>query len=612
MSNSGFIEDNKKPAPTPRGRGTAKPSAPADEKPILDMPVFSRTEAFRTGADGGNSERFYNTYLEIIKESGKNENNQLYRINGELLRQLNQRNGYLIYASCVGNDLLWHIIVLEGDKQPVQRRNALEIGRRRADVFEYQSTIDGFTNDVVDMFEEWVKTNIRVNGEYVYSALTIVPAEARLDDQLVVKTYLESADDANYMVAGTDKPFDADYLHDNSTVRGSIAFTFSTLPGSDGAPIRADFTGSVRESIDRANPNIILANDRGETYVSVTGYIDARWAEPAKAERGRDASYACYAPEIVLTDINLYHDARFGNLERLALGLAMVPPLNTDNRWMQQFMPGINKTDLQNFRGFGYGLTIPGVAPTFLDVTEEQLNDSRTFADTMDDLFQFEEEGVEVSLIIREGSVGYATKKILIDIANGSTDSEDIFIDAINDLTDNKFGALWAKAKDQTIVVDAQRLPYGYWTNKDGIRPIEEIDTLAVENRLKNSFPEMLDDWFAVTALGGSSFDSDERMTKLVDIYQQVTQNTFVMKGFATKVTFGAEFLECIYDAISKTDMAISVDFEGDQGFSRGRRGSGRRYGIRNDMARNDRGTHDNRSRGDRYVQTGYRRGGRR
>ena len=119
-------------------------------------------------------------------------------------------------------------------------------------------------------------------------------------------------------------------------------------------------------------------------------------------------------------------------------------------------------------------------------------------------------------------------------------------------------------------------------------------------------------DWFAVTALGGSSFDSDERMTKLVDIYQQVTQNTFVMKGFATKVTFGAEFLECIYDAISKTDMAISVDFEGDQGFSRGRRGSGRRYGIRNDMARNDRGTHDNRSRGDRYVQTGYRRGSRR
>ena len=149
-------------------------------------------------------------------------------------------------------------------------------------------------------------------------------------------------------------------------------------------------------------------------------------------------------------------------------------------------------------------------------------------------------------------------------------------------------------------------------TDKDGIRPIEEIDTLAVENRLKNSFPEMLDDWFAVTALGGSSFDSDERMTKLVDIYQQVTQNTFVMKGFATKVTFGAEFLECIYDAISKTDMAISVDFEGDQGFSRGRRGSGRRYGIRNDMARNDRGTHDNRSRGDRYVQTGYRRGSRR
>ena len=597
--NQGFTR-GQKTAPESVQENTREQAAQVNQQRYVNA---GRSDAFRS-VDGGSADKFYETYSKIIEGKAR-EDRIMLKLTGDITRELSQDYGWLVYVTKIGQDLYFHTIVIETTPDSVAKRPARD-RRYRSEVYDFVATVDGINRDVVEKIEAWVKQAVKVNGQYISTSATIVPAEADLADARTVKAFALSADDANLTVSMTDEPFDSRYVKEGAVVRGTLAFTNAPdAVDATGLPLRQDFKGVINEVIERTSANILMANDRGDTYASISGFVNARFYGMKQPERGEPQSLACYVPEVVVDEVNLYHSVEFGNFERLFLGLSMLPYLRTGDRWMNQYITNVQHDDLKDVGGFGYGLDIQN--PAYIEISKEEYADTRAFRTALENLFLVD-DGVDFAYLIREGGVGYTTQKILIDLARGSRDAEAAVIFALDNLTNGAFSDLWNRAKGTTIVADAIRMPTGYYVSGQGRRPIEDIDTLAVLNSLKNNYPELIEDWFECTNPGECRYDYNERMTKLVEILQLVTRNSFTMKGFATKVYFDPLFLEVLFRAVQQSGLAMQVDFEGDAGFVRNSRGGGQRYALQHDLARSERRGYDARVRRDeRYANTSYR-----
>lgn len=590
-----------------------------------DAPIqprgFGRSATYRSNGEFGRAEELHKTYVEMHKDRPASESNLLPVI-GDVRRELSEDFGYLVYLTRHEGDTYWHLLVLESQKCPVVKRPFRDQNRRQnrgaEDVLEFFTTTDGITQELVELIEEYITASVEGVTNLVFTSITVVPSEVEVSDATAVRSFLMSADEANWTVAGVDDPFNGDYLPEGGSVRGSLNFQVgSTAHDLSGQPLRADFVGSIREHLERTNPNLLMANDRGDTYVTFSGYVDARYVgvkDVRESRRGRDDDMdtACFAPEVVMTEVDLYHETKNGPLARLALALSFLPQLNTNYRWVQQFATTAAKNPLRDITGFGFGFDPNGpLAPARIGASTDDLFDDKIFNKLIDKIFDTE-DGVDFAYLIREGGVGYTTAKVFIDLYNGSEPAEDALIQALDDLTNNEFSRLWNKADDQTIIADVLRLPNGYYTAEDGIRPIEDIDMLAVLNRLTDKHDDKLDDYLACTTPGDDCpYDYNERMTRLCGIYDYVTGKTFVQKGVSTKVWFGAEFLECVFASVERSDLALTMDVDTDSTFGRRTRAVSRRNGVANNLGRREGRRHNSRTRSGGYVNTSYRRGAR-
>lgn len=596
-----------------------KPRKPRDERDAPIRQNTGRMASFRNIGEYGRAEEMHKTYQEIVKTQGGIAG-ELLPVIGDVRRELSDEFGYLIYLTQHAGETFWHLLVLESQKCPVIKRPVNDRGARRRDedVYEFFTTTDGITVELNELMEDYIKTAVENAGTLVATSVTVVPCEIDVTDPAAIRPFLMSADEANWTIAGIDEPFNGDYLPEGGSVRGSLNFQVgATAKDLSNQPLRADFVGSIREHLERTNPNLLMANDKGDTFVTFAGYVDARYVGvrddgDRRRRRDEEVETACFAPEVVMTEVDLYHETKNGPLARLALALSFLPQLNTNFRWVQQFAPSTAKNQLRDITGFGYGFDPDGpIAPDRILATAEDLHDDKTFNRLLDKIFDTE-DGVDFAYLIREGGVGYATSKVLIDLYNGSEAAEDALIQALDDLTDNEFSRLWNKVEDQTIVADVLRLPNGYYTAEDGIRPIEDIDMLAVLNRLTNKNDDYLDDYLACTTPGDDCpYDYNERMTRLVAIYDYVTGRTFVQKGVSTKAWFGSDFLECVFAAVERSDLALTMDVDGDSSFGRRSRAVSRRHGVANNLARRESRRHNSRTRSGGYVNTSYRRGAR-
>lgn len=616
---TGDNQDTKKPT----DRANEKPRATRDREE-RDAPIqprgFGRSASYRSTGEFGRAEEMHKTYVEMHKDRPVADSSLLPVI-GDVRRELSEDFGYLVYLTRHEGDTYWHLLVLESQKCPVVKRPSRDQNRRNRggdEVLEFFTTTDGITQELIELIEEYIRGTVEGVKELIFTSVTVVPCEVDVSEVSSVRPFLMSADEANWTVAGVDDPFSGDYLPEGGSVRGSLNFQVgSTAKDLAGQPLRADFVGSIREHLERTNPNLLMANDRGDTFVTFSGYVDARYVgvkdeRETRRGRGDELETACFAPEVVMTEVDLYHETKNGPLARLALALSFLPQLNTNFRWVQQYAMTAAKNPLRDITGFGYGFDPNGpIAPARIDATIDDLHDDKTFNRLIDKIFDTD-DGVDFAFLVREGGVGYTTAKVFIDLYNGSEAAEDALIQALDDLTDNGFSKLWAKVDDDTIIADVLRLPNGYYTAEDGIRPIEDIDMLAVLNRLTDKHDDKLDDYLACTTPGDDCpYDYNERMTRLCGIYDYVTGRTFVQKGVSTKVWFGAEFLECVFAAVERSELALTMDVDADSTFGRRTRAVSRRHGVANNLGRRESRRHNSRTRTGGYVNTSYRRGAR-
>lgn len=611
--------ENNETKPQADRRGDQRQRPVREERDAPIQRTHTRTSTYRNIGEFGRADEMHKTYVEMNKDKPAGES-VLMPVIGDVRRDLSEDFGYLIYLTREGADTYWHLMVLESQKSPVIKRPVRDQNRRNrdGDVFEYFTTTDGITPELISLMEDYIQGTVEGVTNLIFTSVTVVPCEVDVTVASAVRPFLMSADEANWTVAGADAPFSGEYLPEGGSVRGSLSFQVGVAAKDlSGQPLRADFSGSIREHLERTNPNLLMANDRGDTFVTFSGYVDARYVgvkddRDSRGRRSEEIETACFAPEVVMTEVDLYHETKDGPLARLALALSFLPQLNTNYRWVQQYAMTAAKNPLRDITGFGYGFDPDGpVAPDRIGASQDDLFDDKIFNKLIDKIFDTD-EGVDFAYLIREGGVGYTTAKVFIDLYNGSDAAEDALIQALDDLTDNGFSKLWAKVDDDTIIADVLRLPNGYYTAEDGIRPIEDIDMLAVLNRLTDKHDDKLDDYLACITPGDDCpYDYNERMTRLCGIYEYVTGKTFVQKGVSTKVWFGAEFLECVFAAVERSDLALTMDVDADSTFGRRNRVAARRNGVANNLGRREGRRHNSRTRSGGYVNTGYRRGAR-
>ena len=566
-----------------------------------------RSATFADNGAGAGVETFMATLEEIYKINPKPADMQLFPLAGDVRRLLNN-NGYLVLLRQIGIDYYWHLLVLEASAKPIVVTQLKD--RRRDPVPLYHSTVDGMTADILEPIGKWVFAqiaNAAAGAMVIHTSCTVIPSSTDLKDTTVVRNILNAADDANFIVAGVDEPFNAEILPSDARVKGQLAFTGGVENDLDGALLRAEFSGTVTQTSERNVTNPLMAASQSDTYLTVAGYVDTFWLGHNDDRRSRDAEESATLAPVIYTTVNLYKDKSFGALERLGMALAMIPFLNTNDRWMEQFLANLDRPNC-DVRSFGYALDMPDAPAIPLECEIDELREVRLFPKIMDKFID-SESGARVAVQIREGAPGFAVMKILLDIANGSKDAGDVLFKAWDDLTDGRFGELMDEYRVTRIVEEAIRLPDGYYTGRNGTRPATDIDTLMVLNRFGGDDLDVVDDWFSCAHPGRCSYDEAERLAKLVDIFTAATGKSFVMTGYRTDIYLDPRALECLFKALQASDLALDVEFSGDLEVGRGKRYNNRGYsGLSKDLGRSGPRFTAGGNRRDSYAETRYRR----
>lgn len=573
-----------------------------------------RNTKYRGTGEGGRASVFLQTYVDDNKDV-TDIPSRLLPISGDVRRNLSNKHGWLIYATPDSDDVMFHVLILEGMKESVDKKVMRE---RREDVTRYTALYDYVTDAVIDGLTKFVERSLKFAGKAIYTGTTIVPVEVKVDEIDEVGTYITAADDANWDVANVDRPFDVEYIKTDAQLRLNLSFAPNELAKDiGGLPVRADFVGSIAEVTEGSTKNQLMANDASQTYSEFTAFVSPRYVGADAFERRDDRNRRRdevedtrqYVPEVVISSVNTIAGPAFGSVERMLLSLAAVPFFNTDDRWMRQFEGSVEKNSLRDIGALGYGFDPKVLTPDRLDPEEvdRAMSDSRTFTTLMDRLF-YCEDGVDVAIIIREGTPGYNVLRILVDAYDNVKPAVARLREALDNITDGGFGDAY---RGTNLISEVLRVPTGYYTGRDGeSHPIEEFDTLGVLTRLSDKNPEMIEDWIEATKVGGNSrFDYEARISRMVEILKHVTNNTFVMKGFAIKAYLDPEALEVLHKEVCAGALALTIDQDGNNTYGSRSRG-GERFALRNNLA-SRRGRYDGRRGGrDDYHRAGasYRR----
>lgn len=568
-------------------------------------------------SEQGRSAEFVKRAKEFLEEQG-NKNTVILQPDNELARELSDSFGFVIYGTHVDTDFMWHLMVFESQLEPVAMEEIKDRNRRYSrdeKVFDFETTSDAISDDLVSEIEEWLRRNVEVDGEMFFTNATVVPVEVDLDSDAVVQLFGFDAEDSNILLSDTDEPFSSKMLAKKSVLKAKLNFTsLDDKRDLTSMPLRSDLQISISENLRDNKVSMIRSAGGQRTLVEMDAYVNARWVGHEEADRDDEVDPACYVPEVVMTQSNPYHnDVYGGNFERFFLGMAALMYAKDGDVWMKGFESSLHGGGKVSSLAYGMESEVfpDGKIPSDIDIVDEDPNETGNW---LRKIFYRSERGrnipVEFAVLIKEGGVGYATNKLLLDVADDNPDALDKLINVLDNLTDG-VSADFLDLRDYTDVIAGQvRVPMGYFKDADGERAGEFIDTQFVMDRLKDNYPEKLEDYFECVQIDDREFDHEEAMTKLLDIYQLVTDGQFKLKGFGTKLYIKPEFLDGLAKAIKAKDAGLNMELEAnvEVNFRRGRRSQGRRasYGLSDSpLGRNRRTFSGSRRRGSR---TNYRR----
>lgn len=596
----------EKPADQPKAR------IKQGESKVMNAPIG----LFRSAGASGRAASFVGQFNKFVKDNAQDADIQAFTGSNKLLLLRDIRTELVTFVALVSDlagKLYYNLIVVENKESIVQDRNRKSDrrdrrrGRVNQDVREYRALPDMMDASVLGRINDYILENAGQTlseDNLVYTGYTILGYNLELDNFDLLKPIIGSAYETNCEGAGLTEPLDNNFFKEEGIQLEAVVGMTGGMNavGFGGQPIRNDVGLSIETFSNSDNRNPLDDGKEGQQWVTSSAFVDlvpvaSLYSEGSDDRANRRVNInACLQPRVVITEVDIYQSQIRDPLLRMMLGIVPYIELSKNNRYLKPFMPRAlgsrNDRDLSNL---GFLMDPDGkVEPQRLDI--ENPNDDQEVYKFMEKLIRHD-RGLEVAVRFTEGQPGSSTMTILQDIYDGDTDAENYLFDCLDDATGNIFSAEFEHARGTQVIAAAIELPDGYYL-ANGRQPITNIDHVATADALRGTDFERLDDFIECHSID-NGMDHDERMTRLVELYNHLTQDTFKMTGVSTMFIFDPVFLAAVYTAFTKAKMALRVDRDRDE--VRGRRGnrSAASYGVQYDTLRTrDRGGRRDRDSG--------------
>lgn len=600
------------------------------EKDVMSKASFSGFGTagiglFRNAGVGGRATQFMSTFNKFMKENANdvgitafNESNKMV-----LLRDFHTALVSVIaLVSTTSEKMYYNLIVVENKESIVQDRTKKadrrdrRRGRASDDVRVYQALPDMLDDKVLGRIHDYLLSALGDavrSDDLLCTGYTKVGYRLELDNFDLIKPIIAAAFESNVEASGEIDELDEQYFKDKGIQMEAVIGINGgqVATGFGGQPIRNDISISLETFANQDNRNP-LDNDRDcQQWATGSAYVDlipgmSRYNDDGEDRRERRTSlHACFTPRIIFTEIDTYQHVVESPLVRAVMVLSTAASLSDRCRYYRALLPRFdrqsNGVDV-SIANLGYLMDPSGeVKPNVLEIDERKSDEE--VQKILDKLIRHD-LGIEIAFRFVEGQPGSSIMNVFQDIYEGVDGAEDHLYDVMDLATGGQFTKEMDRLRCDDIVVDVIEMPDGYITG-NSLQPITDIDSLYVGSALRDTNWNRLDEYVECTSTN-SPYDYDERMTKLVDQYNYLTQDKFKYTDNAQVFIFNPLFIEAAFAAFSKSKAALRVDRDRDE--FRGRRGerTSSTYGLRSSSDRGGRNRDSGRRSRERSRYNGW------
>lgn len=460
----------------------------------------------------------------------------------------------------------YHTLIIEGSvDQPVPR----------------YEVINGVNTEIIRTVGEANDATLRqVVANYVgkhfpqskqlYVDACVVPRDLTLDQQSVYKLAANAMFAASSELEIQQFGFeDLNLLHAERDSNLSVRTTFSNpqITNAVGQPVRSDIEILFSAApLNQPQQGQQQAVERVSSIAKVSGFMDLVW-HPAEVQQTsylvqQPTSYQRYAARFVITALE--------STQLLTIGaqlLALIPAfsLRSGDKWVQAFRRSSfsNAIDLHDIGAVGIEVNF-----------ENNQNGVGSRIDTKSDSFKPEhfhklvastiQRGMILSLDVPECGPDTWYNGVFGAAAAGNPEANNAIINAANQLTGGTFGSYFPPGG--RIAMDEQnRIHLGSYVDSTGVRKdIRDIDYLAIMNLVGEKDPQVVRDWS--DSFSKSNYPLELRLAGRKRIISAIF-NDVNITGYATRVTFTAEFINALMKGCEASGLALRmVDSYADMG----------------------------------------------
>lgn len=342
---------------------------------------------------------------------------------------------------------------------------------------------------------------------------------------------------------------------DGANVSASLDYNPPELENAVGLPVRTNLSITTRAALNNSNNQSL--HEQQLDLTRADGYIDLIYVKPQQ-QVGPYNPYQQpvtqhYYPRFVLTNLDSQVDAVTLELQLLALASSTLA--SRQMAWSGVFLPRFNVMgpDLRDIGAIGYEVNLtpnPEALPDRIPTKSESFGRR--------ELYQLigaaVNDKVVYSLDVEETGPQAWINQTFIAAANGIATAYEAIIQAANNLTNGRFAQIWAPgtpiAQD-----DNNRIHLGYYVDGAGKRcDVRDLDYLAMLNLLGEKDLPKFHEW--TETFENTQIPLEIRLQTRAQIIKALVPDVKI-KGFARRITFTADFIAALEQAIQSAGLVI-------------------------------------------------------
>lgn len=461
---------------------------------------------------------------------------------------------------------------------------------------EVQTVVsDLFTQEMWEVIKSAIGAELRIQDVIYHAGYSVLPVELNPDDTV-------------HMQACICDAFEAVRSKIGNLIGGLPIFQLSMLPKSDrlqtrvdcslvqeqtssGLPIRSDMTVTLTgvQNNQQNYPGMgggngfNAANIAGVDFTKVSAYVDLIYSPPQNAAYMGGMTMGSMTPQMMAMDTRHFDprviitsiESKVGrqSLEFMLLAIHQATMLSRNMAWATPFRPkatqGISTRDIG-----ALGLDIPALVksdtPGVGDIidTRTQNFDDNAFFTLLTAAIRSEPI---YAIDIEEAGHSSWLMSVFRAAANNDGDAYQEIIKAANNLTNNRFGAIYAGLGAGPIIHnDNNRIHLGYYTNTTtgkahDIRDLDYLCLLNLVGKTDHGYAKQFEATYMDQNVPG-----EIRLMERYKILQHVLRESMKLKGYAWRFTLYPKFLQALSLSIQQegfniTPVNLNVTFGANQ-----------------------------------------------